>query len=136
MALILDHSNSLVAIVRGVENNGESRSSRELERRDDLFDSDLGLFLERLVEIRREILWNVHPRKVRSIDFTDLKARSDELVAKLRLAFDWIVQPGDAIGGVAGFAGERIVDVEEHVVTGTDLELVKDVLSVELGDIG
>src|SRR5699024_12597419 len=123
MALILDHSNSLVAIVRGVENNGESRSSRELERRDDLFDSDLGLFLERIVEIRREILWNVHPRKVRSIDFTDLKARSDELVAKLRLAFDWIVQPGDAIGGVAGYAGDRICEEDALDYSCSDMML-------------
>jgi hypothetical protein len=37
--------------------------------------------------------------------------------------------------GVAGFAGKRIVDVEEDVVTGTDLELVEDVLGVALSEI-
>ncbi|WP_227377764.1 hypothetical protein [Haladaptatus halobius] len=65
-----------------------------------------------------------------------MKAGSDELVAQLRFSNDGIVQPGDAIGGVAGFRSERIVDVKEHVVTSTDLELVEDVLSVALSEIG
>jgi hypothetical protein len=34
-----------------------------------------------------------------------------------------------------GFRNERIIDVEKHVVTGTDLELVEDVFSVALGEI-
>ena len=48
---------------------------------------------------------------------------------------DGIVQPGDAIGGVAGFCGERIVDVKENLVTSTNLELVEDVLSVVLSKV-
>ena len=39
-------------------------------------------------------------------------------------------------GGVAGFRHEGIVDVEQHVVTSINLELVEDVLSVALGEIG
>ena len=35
-----------------------------------------------------------------------------------------------------GFPGERIVDVEEHVVISTDLELIEDVLGVVLGEVG
>jgi hypothetical protein len=136
MTLRLDGSHPLVAVVCGVENDGESRSSRELERYDDLLDSDLGLFLERLVEIRCKVLWNVHPREVRNVDVTDLKAGGDELVAQFRLSSDGIVQPGDAIGGVADFRSKRIVDVEDHIVTSTNLELVEDVLGVAVGEIG
>jgi hypothetical protein len=136
MTLSLDGSHPFVAVVCGVENDGESRSSRELERYDDLLDSDLGLFLERLIEIRCKVLWNVHLREVRNVDVTDLEAGSDELVAQFRLSSDGIVQPGDAIGGVAGFRSKRIVDVEEHIVTSTNLELVEDVLGVAVGEIG
>ena len=44
MVLFLDSDDSVVAVVRGIENDGQSRSSRQLERRDDLFDSGLRLF--------------------------------------------------------------------------------------------
>jgi hypothetical protein len=44
VALILDSHNFFVAVVRGIENDGQSRSSRQLERRNDILDGDLGLF--------------------------------------------------------------------------------------------
>ena len=135
-ALILDNDHSVVAVVCGVKNDGQSRSSRKLERRDDLLDGDLRLLLERFIEIRRKVLWNVHLREVGNVDITDLETRRDEFVAFFCLCGDRIVQPGDAIAGVAGFPGERIIDVEEDVITRTDIELVEDVLSVVLSKIG
>ena len=135
MVLFLDSDDSVVTVVHGIENDGQSRSSCRLERRDDLFDGGLRLFLERLLEIRRKILWDVHTREVGDIDLTDLETGGDELVSLLCLCRDGIVQPGDAIGGVAGFRGEYIVDVKENLVTSTNLELVEDVLGVVLSKV-
>jgi hypothetical protein len=91
MSLVLDRSNPFVTVVRRIENDGESRSSRQLERRHDILDSDLGLFLERFVEIWCKVLWNVHLCEVGNVDVTDLEAGSDDLVSLLQFAFGWIV---------------------------------------------
>ena len=45
VTLFLDRRNMLAAVVRGIEDDDESRSNRELERRDDLLDGDLRFFL-------------------------------------------------------------------------------------------
>ena len=79
-ALVLDRSDSLVAVVCGVENDGQSRSSfgwSGVTRSS----TAISIFLEQFVEIRRKILWNVHPREIRNVDVTDLEAGSDKLVA-------------------------------------------------------
>jgi len=65
-----------------------------------------------------------------------LDAGGDKLVPLLEFAFGWIVQLGDAIGGVAGFRYERIVDMEEHVVIRTDVELLEDVRSLLVSKVG
>lgn len=110
--------------------------ARELERRDDVLDSNLGFLLERLLEVRREILRDVHSGEVGTIRVSDLETGGDELVAEFLLCGRWVVQPDDAIGGAAGFPSECIVDVEEDLVTSTDLELLEDVLSVGLSEGG
>src|SRR5699024_2220814 len=57
--LIYDFIDLITGVVRGIEYDGESRSGRQPERRDDLFDGNLGFLLERLLEIWREFFFDV-----------------------------------------------------------------------------
>src|SRR5699024_4034139 len=131
--LIYDFIDLITGVVRGIEYDGESRSGRQPERRDDLVDGNLGFLLERLLEIWREFFFDVHSREVGKIGVSDLEARGDELVPELRFLFDWIVQLGDAIGGVASFPNKCIVDMKENLITSTDSKLIECVLSVTPG---
>ena len=95
----------------------------------------ISVFFERFIEIWREILGDVHLRAVGRIHVADLETRGDELISLLQFAFRRIVQLGDAIGGVASFPTERIIDVEKDLVTRTDIELLENVCSLLLGKV-
>ena len=88
----------------------------------------ISVFPERLLEVRREILGNVHAHEVGNVHLTDLDAGSGELVPLFEFAFRRVVQLGDAIGGVACFPDERVVNVEENVVAVIDLEPLEGVV--------
>ena len=89
-----------------------------------------------MLEVRREILGNVHAHEVGNVHLTDLDAGSGELVPLFEFAFRRVVQLGDAIGGVASFPDERVINVNQDFVTRTDIELVEDERSSVVSEVG
>jgi hypothetical protein len=71
------------------------------------------------------VLWDVHLCPVEDVTITDFEIVRDVLIATLFLTGSGIVQPSNAVGGVARFADKGIVDIDEDMIAVSDILLSK-----------